>query len=531
MEKLQETLLEIWREACRHIEIRESAKKIESILAKQFPMQGMVVAQFDSKNFAMETLAYSFSKASESEWPKRTELSPSAWKRLQRWGQARKASFLTFDETEGAIANFAITESPSIAIVAPLHHDNTFQGLMFLVAPRRKSFQESAIRIAQLLIEPLSVALENDHRLHELTALREAAEADRRSLLSRLGRQEINEAVVGSETGLRLVMERVELVANSDVPVLILGETGTGKEVAARAIHTRSKRNAAPFIRVNCGAIPTELIDSQLFGHEKGSFTGASDQRKGWFERAEGGTLFLDEIGELPLQAQVRLLRVLQDHHIERVGGQQSIHVDVRIIAATHRDLASMVKQRQFREDLWYRINVFPILLPRLRERIDDIPALVRHLAKRAADRFQLTPKEASPSDLAILMNYSWPGNIRELGAVIDRAVILGNGKSLEISAALGLGRPLSEQSLDNEPTYYEVVPEETRNARSMPSSHGTILSLEAAMKRHIETALVATGGKIEGKNGAAALLEINPHTLRARMRKHTLDWTKFRSN
>src|SRR4029453_8506677 len=200
---------------------------------------------------------------------------------------------------------------------------------------------------------------------------------------------------------------------------------GTGKEVVSRAIHTRSTRGAAPFIRVNCGAIPSELVDSQLFGHERGSFTGAADTRKGWFERADGGTLFLDEIGELPLPAQVRLLRVLQDGFIERVGGQQPLKVDVRIVAATHRDLAAMVKNATFREDLWYRINVFPILLPRLAERIEDIPALARHLAQRAANRFGLPFVEPTTADLHALLNYSWPGNIRELGAVMHRAAIL----------------------------------------------------------------------------------------------------------
>ncbi len=225
-------------------------------------------------------------------------------------------------------------------------------------------------------------------------------------------------------------MERVQIVATSDMPVLILGETGTGKEVVARAIHGRSPRSSKPFVRVNCGAIPPELIDSQLFGHERGSFTGASEQRKGWFERADGGTLFLDEIGELPLAAQVRLLRVLQEHQFERVEGQSHIHVDVRIVAATHRDLSIMVHNRTFREDLWYRINVFPILLPGLRERVEDIPALVRHFAKRAAEKFGLHYVEPSLAEIKQLMNYRWPGNIRELQAVIDRAVILGGGKS-----------------------------------------------------------------------------------------------------
>jgi transcriptional regulator with GAF, ATPase, and Fis domain len=186
------------------------------------------------------------------------------------------------------------------------------------------------------LLEPFSVALENDRRLRETEALREAAEADKRSLLTRLGRRQLTDQIVGAEAGLGAVMERVELVARSDAPVLIFGETGTGKELIARAIHGRSNRSAGPFHRVNCGAIPPELIDSQLFGHEQGAFTGAVELRRGGFERADGGTLFLDEIGELPLAAQVRLLRILQDGQLERVGGQKAIHLDVRIVAATH---------------------------------------------------------------------------------------------------------------------------------------------------------------------------------------------------
>ncbi len=234
------------------------------------------------------------------------------------------------------------------------------------------------------------------------------------------------------------MIERIDLVSHSDVPVLVLGETGTGKELVARAIHARSHRQSGPFIRVNCGAIPAELIDSQLFGHERGSFTGAEQTRPGWFERADGGTLFLDEIGELPLEAQVRFLRVLQDGFVERVGGTHPVHVDVRIVAATHRDLAQMVRENEFREDLWYRLAVFPILLPPLRERRDDIPALAHHFAERAALRFSLAPSVPTSQDLELLQSYHWPGNIRELGTVIDRAAILGNGHGLQVSQALG---------------------------------------------------------------------------------------------
>ncbi len=235
----------------------------------------------------------------------------------------------------------------------------------------------------QSLLEPFAVALENDHRLRELVALRESLEADKRSLLSRLDRHDISDSIVGAETGLKPVMEQIELVAHSDTPVLILGETGAGKEVVARAIHQRSRRTSGPFLRVNCGAIAPDLVDSELFGHERGSFTGAVGTRQGWFERADGGTLFLDECGELTPAAQVRLLRILQDGTFERVGGERALHVDVRIVAATHRDLAAMTEDGRFRQDLWYRLAVFPIRLPPLRDRPADISALAAHFALR----------------------------------------------------------------------------------------------------------------------------------------------------
>jgi transcriptional regulator with GAF, ATPase, and Fis domain len=401
--------------------------------------------------------------------------------------------------------------------LAPLCGEHGSQGILSVTA-NRPSFAVDHPQLLAELVEPLAVALDNDSRLHELAALREAAEAERQSLLRRMGRQDVGETIVGESSGLAHVMDRVDMVSRSDVPVLILGETGTGKELVARAIHNRSDRHAGPFLRVNCGAIPRELIDSQLFGHERGAFTGAAEAHHGWFERADMGTLFLDEIGELPLDAQVRFLRVLQDGFVERVGGTKPIRVNVRVVAATHRDLAAMVRENSFREDLWYRIAVFPILLPPLRDRTEDIPALARHFAERAAVRFGLSPVMPSAVQMELLQDYEWPGNIRELGAVIDRAAILGNGQSLEISTALGVAGPGFRSSLANS--------SEPATPVGPPRA---ISTLDDAMRRHIETALRATYGRVEGSQGAAKLLKINPHTLRARMRKMRIDWSRFR--
>jgi hydrogenase-4 transcriptional activator len=376
---------------------------------------------------------------------------------------------------------------------------------------------DGALVHLRALVPALRVALDHDQRLHDLVRRREAVEADNRALLHRLQRQDISASIVGAETGLFEVMQRAAQVAPTEAPVLILGETGSGKEVVARAVHTQSRRANGPFLRVNCGAIPSELVDSELFGHERGSFTGAVSTRKGWFERADGGTLFLDEVAELPAAAQVRLLRVLQDGGFERVGGQQGLVADVRIVAATHRDMPAMIAKGLFREDLWYRISVFPIPLPPLRERRQDIAALTRHFAASAGSRLHGIPLVPDREAIELLSAYDWPGNVRELAAVVERATILGGGVKLDVARALG-----------DAGASRAVVVAKPSVAASAPTTPAP--SLESITRRAIEDALQRTRGRIEGDDGAAQLLGVHPATLRSRMRRLGIEWKQFRA-
>jgi transcriptional regulator with GAF, ATPase, and Fis domain len=295
-------------------------------------------------------------------------------------------------------------------------------------------------------------------------------------------------------------LAQLEQVAETDSTVLIQGETGTGKELFVRAIHNLSSRKTQPLVKVNCAALPHELVESELFGHERGAFTGATEQRKGRFELADKGTIFLDEVGELPPEAQAKLLRVLQEHEFERVGGTRTIHTDVRVIAATNRNLTAEVDAGKFRSDLFYRLSVFPLTVPPLRQRRSDIPLLVEHFLTRFSRKLGKQFDGIAPNFLSTLMDYSWQGNIRELENVIERAVILSLGPLLEMQGPLD--RPTS------------IIDENV--AQQVPHT-GTLEEVERA---YINKVLVGTSWKIEGPNGAAKILGLNPSTLRGRMRK-----------
>jgi formate hydrogenlyase transcriptional activator len=300
---------------------------------------------------------------------------------------------------------------------------------------------------------------------------------------------------VGTSAALRGVLKQVEVVAPTESTVLILGETGTGKELIARAIHTTSSRSSRPFVKLNCAAIPSGLLESELFGHEKGAFTGAVAQRIGRFELADGGTLFLDEVGDIPLELQSKLLRVLQEQEFERLGSTRTLRVDVRLVAATNRDLARMVGDRQFREDLYFRLNVFPIRIPPLRERAGDIPLLARHYVETYAQRMNKGIETIPEEAMAALCRHTWPGNIRELQNFIERAVIMTPGSALQIqSNDLQQHRPIASTMMAN--------------------------TLQEMERERILQVLRETGAVIGGPQGAAARLGLKRTTLLSKMQK-----------
>jgi formate hydrogenlyase transcriptional activator len=309
-------------------------------------------------------------------------------------------------------------------------------------------------------------------------------------------RAEHFEEIIGESPLLREVLQQVQTVAPTDATVLILGETGTGKELVARAIHDRSGRSERTFVKVNCAAIPWELLESELFGHERGAFTGAIAQKIGRFEVADGGTLFLDEVGEIPLELQPKLLRVLQEQEFERVGGTRTIKVDLRLVAATNRDLARMTDERHFRADLYYRLNVFPIHVPPLRERSEDIPALVRFFLQRLARPMNRQVEVIRSETLEALRRYTWPGNVRELANLVERAMILSKGRTLEVPFAELKRRPARVDHLDESST------------------------LEAVERMHILRVLDETNWMLGGPRGAANRLGMKRTTLQSMIKR-----------
>ena len=384
----------------------------------------------------------------------------------------------------------------------PLVATGRLIGVATFTRVQQRAFPAAELSVLQDVGRALSVAAANALANEEIRKLREQLEEENIGLRAQLGQAPWFEEILAHSAALKRVLETIEQVATTDATVLITGETGTGKELLARAIHRRSPRARGPFIKVNCAAIPDTLLASELFGHERGAFTGAIERRKGRFEQAHGGTLFLDEIGELPQEMQVLLLRVLQEREFERLGGTHTLQVDVRLVTATNRDLAEDVRAGRFRSDLYYRLNVFPVHVPALRERPEDIAPLVAHFAQKYATRFSRKISRIDRQTLDLLQSHAWSGNVRELENVVERAVILSRDGVLHVDAAT-----LPSTAVTNNNT--EQFRSEEREA--------------------IENALSTSHGKVAGENGAAKKLGLPASTLEFRIKKLRIDKFRYR--
>jgi formate hydrogenlyase transcriptional activator len=399
------------------------------------------------------------------------------------------------DWFHSAVYQIGAVEGLQSGCFLPLLSRQRVLGVLLLARLQEQAFTPDEIEFLTQVANQVAIAVENALAYGQITALTDQLTQEKLYLEDEL-RSELHFAdIIGHSAALRHVLHQVETVAPTDATVLITGETGTGKELIARAIHQLSPRASRAFVKLNCAAIPTGLLESELFGHEKGAFTGAMTQRIGRFELANRGTVFLDEIGEIPLEVQPKLLRVLQEREFERLGSARTLRTDARLIAATNRDLAAMVEAQQFRADLFYRVNVFPVYVPALRERPDDIPLLVRHFAQQFARRMHKTIETIPADTMQALIQYPWPGNIRELQNIIERAVILSPGPVLQ-------------------------VPVPDLQPRGMPARPLAPDTLEAAERRHILAVLEETGWVLGGPHGAAVRLGLKRSTLQFRMRK-----------
>lgn len=498
---------------CGNLKIEKALQSTLKFLQKVMPLDRLFLEYYDPNFKSMRTIATAtVNKCSQMDVL--TPLSQSAQQSAALTELPKGKEVFIFDKPYNRAISREMLEFHDVPcsslMVLYIKSQEEILGALVLITENDHYSQTHADRIA-LLQDPLAIAMSNALQHREVLKLKELLADDNTYLNEELYRLSGDE-IVGANFGLKEVLFHVRQVAPLDSPVLLSGETGVGKDVIANAIHYSSTRSKGPFVSVNCGAIPDSLIDSELFGHEKGAFTGAIAQKRGRFERADKGTIFLDEIGELPLEAQVRLLRVLQTKEIERVGGMKTIPLDIRIIAATNRNLQDLVSKQLFREDLWFRLNVFPIWIPPLRDRKADIPALLQHFISLKSRELKLpfVPMMA-PDSMDLLMKYHWPGNVRELQNVVERALILAPEGPLTFDHILTSTRTEKSESIEKP----EQEPEK----------------LDAVISKHIRNVLSRTKGKIHGAGGAAEILGINASTLRNRMNKLKIDYKKTRDS
>jgi formate hydrogenlyase transcriptional activator len=493
----QRMLLEINNAVVSHLDLSEVFSAVSECLRKVIPHDGSSLVLYDAatQRCRVHVLHFSEKRSVIEECAGDLRVpSPSGIAITTRQTTVFREQDLQEMATASPIAAYLLAEGvKSLCCVPLLSHHQAF-GALNVGRQRDDAFVPEDVELLNQVARQIAIAVENGLAYREIADLKEKLNKEKLYLEEEIKTDYDFEDIIGNGPALKRVLKQVEIVAPTDSTVLILGETGTGKELMARAIHDRSGRRERTLVKLNCAAIPTGLLESELFGHERGAFTGAIAQKVGRFELADGGTLFLDEVGDIPLELQSKLLRVLQEQEFERLGGTRTIKVNIRLLAATNRDLVHMVSEKEFRSDLYYRLNVFPLTIPALRDRREDIPALVRYFAQKFARRMKKTIDSISAEGLAALAQYDWPGNVRELENVIERATILSQGGELQLS-------------LD------KLAP------KSNPDSPA-VGTLEAAERAHIMRALQAANWIIGGPQGAAAKLGMKRTTLQSRMQK-----------
>src|SRR6195256_6579847 len=435
-----------------------------------------------------------------------------------------------FDPAESSpeASEIVIGEGLKTLCMAPLVNRGRAIGVLGLARKKDNSFSEYDAGFLAEVAGQVAIAIENALAYREISELKDKLAQEKLYLEEEI-RSEMNfEQIIGTSATLKHVLELVETVASSDSTVLLLGDTGTGKELIARAIHDHSRRKDRTFVKLNCAAIPTGLLESELFGHEKGAFTGAITQKMGRLELADQGTLFLDEVGDIPIEIQPKLLRALQEREFERLGSTHTKKVNVRLVAATNRDLEKMIAAREFRSDLYYRLNVFPIRIPPLRERREDIPLLVRFFVQKLARRMQKQIDTIPAAAMKTLTNWEWPGNIRELENFVERAVILTRGKSLEVPIT-----ELRQSRVNSSVQHHSSAKDEISRIVRETISEISERTTRSAAKEHEEKeeerqaimrVLRETKGRVGGADGAAARMAINRTTLISRIKKLGID-------
>ncbi|HLI35471.1 MAG TPA: sigma 54-interacting transcriptional regulator [Terriglobia bacterium] len=489
-------LLDVTNQVISNLEIRDLLRSISASIRRVMECDGAGVLLPDCEGRQLQVYALDFpeSKGLISE-EKLIPIENSVPGAAFQTGKPLVKNHSGAPGKDCEAADVVAREGIKCCCFIPLLSRNRSVGVLALARLGETIFTEDEVGFLTQVASQVAIAVENACAFHQIAVLKDQLAQEKLYLEDEI-RSELNfEEIIGESPALRRVLGQVETVAPTDSTVLIYGETGTGKELIARAIHNLSTRRSNAFVKLNCAAIPTGLLESELFGHERGAFTGAVAQRVGRFELAHRGTIFLDEIGEIPLELQPKLLRVLQEREFERLGSTRTLHSDARLIAATNRNLAALVEKQKFRADLFYRLNVFPVHIPPLRERPEDVPSLVRHFAQQFSRKMNKTIRTIPAETMNALTRYHWPGNVRELQNVIERAVILSKGPALNVALA-----DLKRRAPDARP--------ETKD------------TLEEAERKHIQAVLEETNWVVGGMNGAAARLGLNRSTLQFRMRK-----------